>query len=149
LAERDDVGEGRLVEPATPLDEFGAKIAEMRHRSAERSQSQAKKDPQYLRHRAALGLGNRRRRRARCGLDLGCLLRHSLGDGGRVPSDLSEAEVLRDPAEFGQPVFVVSDSTPKGECGGDPGPPIIFTDATRATLPVNPTEEHANAPSHN
>jgi len=34
LAERDDVGEGRLVEPATPLDEFGAKIAEMRDRAA-------------------------------------------------------------------------------------------------------------------
>ena len=52
---------------------------------------------------------------------------------------------MRDPAEFGQCVFVVNDSTPKGECGGDPGLPIIFTNASRATLPGNPTDADIDA----
>ena len=48
LAERNDVGVGQLVQPASPLDKLGPEIAEMRDRAAERSQSQAKKDAQHL-----------------------------------------------------------------------------------------------------
>jgi hypothetical protein len=48
LAERNDVGVGRLVEPASPLDKLGPEIAEMRDRTAERSQTQAKKNAQHL-----------------------------------------------------------------------------------------------------
>ena len=48
LAQRDDVGEDRLVEPAAALDELGPVIAEMRHRPAERGQPQPKKDAQHL-----------------------------------------------------------------------------------------------------
>jgi len=48
LAERDDVGVGRLVEPAAPLDKLGSEIAEMRNRPAERGQPQPQKDAQHL-----------------------------------------------------------------------------------------------------
>jgi hypothetical protein len=48
LRQRDEVGVGLLVEPFAALDEFGAEIAEMRDRPAERSQTKAEKNAEYL-----------------------------------------------------------------------------------------------------
>src|SRR6516225_4373739 len=45
--------------------------------------------------------------------------------------------------------LTVNDTTPKGECGRAPEPPIIGTNASvRARRPRNPIEEYADAPSH-
>src|SRR6185312_8335098 len=48
----DDIGEGRLVEPAPPLDNLAPVIAEMRDRPAERGQPQPEENAQDLRERA-------------------------------------------------------------------------------------------------
>jgi NAD(P)-dependent dehydrogenase (short-subunit alcohol dehydrogenase family) len=48
LAQRDDVGEGRLVEPFAPCDELAAVIAEMCDRAAERGQAEPQEDAQNL-----------------------------------------------------------------------------------------------------
>jgi len=48
LRQRDEVGVGLLVELFAALDEFGAEITEMRDRPAERSQTKAEKNAEYL-----------------------------------------------------------------------------------------------------
>jgi hypothetical protein len=48
LAQRDEVTERRLVEPAAPLDVLASEVADVRDRAAERRQSKAKGNAQYL-----------------------------------------------------------------------------------------------------
>jgi hypothetical protein len=48
LAERHQVGIGRIVEPAAALDQFGTEIAQMRHRAAEAGEAQQQKDAKDL-----------------------------------------------------------------------------------------------------
>ena len=51
LAERDQVGERRLVDPATPRDVLGPEVADVRDRPAERGQSEPQRDPEHLERR--------------------------------------------------------------------------------------------------
>jgi hypothetical protein len=46
LAERDDIGIARLIQPMAALDKFGAKIAQMSHRSAKARKPQTEKNKQ-------------------------------------------------------------------------------------------------------
>jgi hypothetical protein len=46
LAERDEIAEGPLVEPAAPHDELNAEIAEMGDRAAEAGQAELREDAQ-------------------------------------------------------------------------------------------------------
>ena len=48
LAERDEVDVGAFVEPAPPLDELGAKIADMRDRAAKAGESKAEEDAKHF-----------------------------------------------------------------------------------------------------
>src|SRR6516164_2080888 len=80
LAERDDVGIGRLVQPSAPFHKLGSKIAEMCDRTAERGQSQAKKSAQHLERRTALLCMVHHKSRLRHVRPL----HHAFGGGGAV-----------------------------------------------------------------
>ena len=54
LRERDEVDIGALAQPAPALDEFGAKIAEMGDRPAERSQPEPEEDEEDFARRSPL-----------------------------------------------------------------------------------------------
>ena len=47
LAQRHQIGISAVAQPLAPLDEFGAEVAQMRHRPAKRGQAQAQKNPEY------------------------------------------------------------------------------------------------------
>jgi hypothetical protein len=60
LAQRDDVAERVFVEPAAPLDEFVAEIAQVRGRTAERGESETQKDEEERPRRGARRRGGGR-----------------------------------------------------------------------------------------
>jgi hypothetical protein len=68
-AERDDRGEGALIEPLPALDEFAAEVADVRDRAAERRESETQEDPEDVAH-PALGV-RRPSKRARPSRDSG------------------------------------------------------------------------------
>jgi hypothetical protein len=53
LAERDDIGIGRLIEPLSALDEFGAKVDKMRDRPTEARRPELEEGPKYFRNSVA------------------------------------------------------------------------------------------------
>ena len=54
LAERHEVGEGGVVEPAAPLDVLAPEVAEVRDRAAERRQPEPERDREDLAHRSGM-----------------------------------------------------------------------------------------------
>ena len=82
LAQRHEVGIGRLVEPAAALDELLPKVAEMRDRSAERGEPEPQEgDEDFAPRRPCPELAHRLHvrssARARFGRSQGCLLARS------------------------------------------------------------------------
>jgi len=75
LAQRDDVGVGRLVEPFPPLDELGAEVAEMRDRAAKARAAEAEEGEQNRDKRPIAGV---------CDSRLSARSAHSAHRTGRV-----------------------------------------------------------------
>jgi len=88
LAERDDVGVSRFIDPFAALNEFGAEIRQMRDRSAEARQSEAQEHPEHFQK----GTSSLRGRGPGFGAHKGSPLRRR----GRELGNVSDSERLFD-----------------------------------------------------